>query len=151
MSYITSTLTTGESIQYKGKVHWIIYVGAIVWLTLGLLMIAGGKEMLPVSIIFIVLGVILGLNALIVCYTSEFVVTSKRVVMKTGFIKRHSTDVMLSKMETINVDQGILGRIFNYGTVVVGGSGGTKNGFKGVANPLEFRKRVQIGLESVQK
>ena len=107
--------------------------------------------MLPVSIIFIVLGVILGLNALIVCYTSEFVVTSKRVVMKTGFIKRHSTDVMLSKMETINVDQGILGRIFNYGTVVVGGSGGTKNGFKGVANPLEFRKRVQIGLESVQK
>jgi uncharacterized membrane protein YdbT with pleckstrin-like domain len=150
MGYTNSTLTTGESIQYKGKVHGIIYVGAIIWLVLGLLMLTGGKGMLPVSMIFIVLGVILGLNAFIICKTSEFIVTSKRVVMKTGLIKRSSTDIMLTKMETINVDQSILGRIFNYGTLLVGGSGGTKNGFKGVANPLEFRKRVQIGLESVQ-
>ena len=83
------------------------------------------------------------INPLVQYLTSEFAVTNKRVLVKVGFISRHTLELLLSKVETIGVDQSILGRILGYGTIVVIGTGGTREPFKAIADPLGFRHQVQ--------
>jgi uncharacterized membrane protein YdbT with pleckstrin-like domain len=70
-------------------------------------------------------------------------VTNRRVLIKVGFIRRHSLELLLPKVEGIAVDQGILGRILGYGTIIVTGTGGTKEPFRNIIAPMEFRKMVQ--------
>jgi len=75
--------------------------------------------------------------------SSEFGVSNKRVLMKTGFLSRHSLETLLPKVESIGVYQGVLGRVLGYGTIVIGGTGGSKEAFHGIRDPMEFRRRVQ--------
>ena len=74
---------------------------------------------------------------------SEFAVTNKRVLIKTGWIRRHSLEILLSKIEGIRVEQDVLGRMWDYGTIVVSGTGGSKEPFHRIAEPMLFRRRVQ--------
>ena len=97
---------------------------------------------------FIVIGLVLGVIAFLDQVSSEFVVTNKRLVLKQGIIRRRSVELFLSKLESVQVDQGILGRILNYGSIVPAGSGGTKQAFNKIADPLEFRRRINEQLES---
>jgi len=76
-------------------------------------------------------------------YTDEFAITNKRVIIKTGLISRKTFEMNHSKIESVNVDQGILGRILGYGTIRIVGSGGTKEVFPNISNPLKFRKKFQ--------
>jgi uncharacterized membrane protein YdbT with pleckstrin-like domain len=78
--------------------------------------------------------------------TSEFAVTNKRVIVKIGLIYRQTLELVLTKVETIRVEQSIMGRIFDFGTIVVSGTGGTKEPFKDIASPLKFREQVQSQL-----
>ena len=88
-------------------------------------------------------------NPLVDYLTSEFGLTNKRVMVKVGFIRRNSLEVMLAKVEGIQVSQGILGRILNFGSIVVSGTGGSKDPYHKISSPFEFRKKVleQIILE----
>ena len=83
------------------------------------------------------------LSAFVNYASSEFGVSNKRVLMKTGFLARHSLETLLSKVESIGVHQGLLGRILGFGTIIIGGTGGSKEAFFGIRAPLEFRRRVQ--------
>ena len=74
---------------------------------------------------------------------SEFVITNRRIIIKTGIIGRETFEMNLSKIESVNVDQSILGRILNYGSITIIGSGGTKETFNKIARPLAFRKAFQ--------
>jgi uncharacterized membrane protein YdbT with pleckstrin-like domain len=74
---------------------------------------------------------------------SEFAVTDKRVLVKTGMIRRHTLETLLNKVENISVEQSLLGRVLNYGIIQVTGTGSTKETFTNIAAPLEFRKQVQ--------
>ena len=60
-----------------------------------------------------------------------------------GFIQRHTVETMLGKVESIGVEQSLVGRVLDYGTILVVGTGGTQDSFKNIANPLEFRRKVQ--------
>jgi uncharacterized membrane protein YdbT with pleckstrin-like domain len=95
------------------------------------------------SALALFIGLIWGLNSYINFTSSEFGVTNRRVLIKVGFIRRHSLELLLPKVEGIAVDQGILGRILGYGTIIVTGTGGTKEPFRNIAAPMEFRKMVQ--------
>jgi uncharacterized membrane protein YdbT with pleckstrin-like domain len=88
-------------------------------------------------------GLLLAVPPLIRYVGTEFAVTNKRVLSKTGFIQRESDETLLSKVEAIAVDQGILGRMLGFGTVRITGSGGTEDAFAGISQPLEFRRQVQ--------
>jgi uncharacterized membrane protein YdbT with pleckstrin-like domain len=68
--------------------------------------------------------------------------SNKRVIAKTGFIRRRSLELLLTKIESLGVSQPIVGRIFNYGTITVTGTGGTKEPFKNIMNPMELRQVV---------
>lgn len=83
------------------------------------------------------------LSAVVNILTSEFGVSNKRVLMKTGFIARHSLETLLGKVESISVHQGLLGRLLGFGTIIIGGTGGSKEAFFAIRDPLEFRRQVQ--------
>ncbi|PIU51164.1 hypothetical protein COS91_05900 [Candidatus Desantisbacteria bacterium CG07_land_8_20_14_0_80_39_15] len=93
----------------------------------------------------------LGIPVFISFKTSEFGITNKRVLFKIGFIRRNSLEILLTKIEGIQVNQGILGRILNYGTIIVRGTGGTGSPFRKIEAPLEFRKKVQEQIASIQQ
>lgn len=142
MSYVEQTLTAGERIVHRAHLHWYAYTGPAFLALLGLVGLAAG----------VAWPLMVGAAALLVAFlnarTSEFTVTNRRVVLKVGIIRRRSVELLLSKVESIGVDQGITGRILKFGTVSVGGSGGSREQFKAIADPLEFRRQVQAQTQT---
>ncbi|MDD3405160.1 MAG: PH domain-containing protein [Sphingobacteriia bacterium] len=120
-SYINKNLLNGETVIFETKYHWIIFLKMSSFLTLFI------RPILKMKF-------------------DEFVITNKRVVVKTGIIKRETLELLNNKIEAINVNQGIMGRLFNYGTIIICGTGGTKSAFPRISNPIEFRKAFQNTL-----
>ncbi len=75
--------------------------------------------------------------------TSEFAVTSVRLVFKGGLVARNTTEMLLSKVESISVTQSLPGRMLNYGDLTVSGTGGAREVFARVHDPVSFRNEVQ--------
>src|SRR3979409_1909875 len=75
-------------------------------------------------------------------WTTETDVTNLRVIHKTGFIKRRSFEMSLDKVESVDVNQSILGRILNYGDVTILGVGEGRETIKTIASPLAFRNFI---------
>ncbi len=140
MGYVEQNLLQGEMVVYRGRLHLVIFLAPALIALLGLLAFAASGKL---AAVLLVIALLLAMDRYIRLATSEFVVTNKRVLIKTGLIRRHTLELLLSKVETIGVEQGIYGRIFNFGTIVVTGTGGTKELFPIIARPLEFRKAVQ--------
>ena len=118
MGYIQENMGTGEEIVYEANLHWVVFCSVGALLTL-----------------FI---------APIIRYmTSEFAVTNHRVIVKTGWISRHTLEMSLSKIESVTVSQSVIGRILNYGLVELIGSGGTREVIPDIADPARFRRAIQ--------
>ena len=81
---------------------------------------------------------------------SEFGVTNKRVIGKVGFIRRSSTELLLTRVEGIQVRQSIMGRMLGYGSVTISGTGGLKEPFHKISNPLELRRVVQEQITNIE-
>jgi uncharacterized membrane protein YdbT with pleckstrin-like domain len=144
MSYVESNLLPNEEITYRARLHPIIYSLPALVFVVALLAALGGGWIAGAAIG--VIGFVLFLPPWIRSASSEFAITNKRVLIKVGLIRRHSLELLLQKVEGIGVDQGILGRILGYGTITVSGVGGTKEAFRMISNPLEFRRQVQASL-----
>jgi hypothetical protein len=170
MGYIEKNLIPGEDIIYTSRLHWIIFfwpaffclifvIGLIIKaFHLWLYFFRSGLDTLMFilsSNMFIVLNIwvifFLSLVQLINLKTSEFGVTNKRVLVKVGFIRRYSIELLLTKVEGIQVVQSILGRVLGYGTIIVTGTGGGKEPFHKIDDPFEFRRKVQEQIEAIQK
>lgn len=143
-NYIKEHLLPGEQVVYETRLHWIMFAGPAVLLLFILLFTLANSALV---IFWVLLAAIVVGWLLLRRKYSEFGITNKRVVIKTGIIRRRSLELLLTKIEGVTVDQNIVGRMFNYGTIVIGGVGGTKEPFAQIENPFEFRKRVheQIG------
>lgn len=151
MGYIDDNLMSGEQVVYRTKLHRIIFVGPIIFVVILFMFFAGGGGPAAASGFFLLVAIIWGISDFISFKTSEFGITNKRVLIKVGFIRRNSLETLLTKVEGIQVNQGILGRILNYGTIIVKGTGGTSNPFHKIEAPLEFRKKVQEQIASIQQ
>ncbi|MCB5196765.1 PH domain-containing protein [Deefgea salmonis] len=124
-SYMEDALIKDEKVIYKGNVSLWSLAPLIV---LGLLTISIG------------IGLIFWLVAFIRYKTTELAFTNKRVIAKFGFISRQTVELNISKVESIQVNQGILGRIFNFGTLVISGSGNPQAPIPGISEPMAFRR-----------
>jgi len=144
MGYIDQNLIAGETVVHRARLHWIIFLwpAACLLITL-LLLLSRDAGNAAFGGFFLIVGLAWGLSSYINFTSSEFGVTNRRVLIKVGFIRRRSLELLLSKVEGIGVDQGIPGRIFGYGTIIVTGTGGTKEPFRNITAPMEFRKTVQ--------
>ena len=149
-SYAQATLGPTESIFYKTSVHWILFVRYAV---LALLVF-----------VFVVIPFAIGVQALLSSQlgwfalplpslilippavqfaTSELVVTNRRVLIKTGAVNRQTLEMFISKVESVGVHQSFLGRLLDYGTVIIRGTGGSDEPFQLIAHPIHFRNAVQ--------
>lgn len=137
MSYVESALTSGENVLHIGKTS--------IWSMLPLIIL--GFVTLPLF----GLGLIFFLSAAIRYYTTELAVTNKRVIAKTGLISRQTIELNLSKIESIRVDQSILGRMFNFGSIIVAGAGNPQAPVIGISEPMEFRKAFISAQEGSER
>lgn len=142
MGFIDENLMKDENVIHRTKLHWIIFFWPIVISIFGVLLMISNPTTF-ISYFLITVAIFLWLRSLIMYSTSEFGITDKRVLIKTGFIQRNSHEILLSKIEAIKVNQGILGRMLDFGTISVTGTGGTQDPFSNIVQPLEFRKQVQ--------
>jgi uncharacterized membrane protein YdbT with pleckstrin-like domain len=145
----------GEEVVREARLSLIVYLPAALLLALSIVQFVevyrGGVEnrgAMAVPAIFLALAAVACVPAFIRRTSTEFAVTNRRVVVKVGFLRRHSTEILLRQVEGITVDQGILGRMFGYGTLVVEGTGSDRTPYKGIAAPLEFRLAVQEQIDA---
>jgi uncharacterized membrane protein YdbT with pleckstrin-like domain len=149
--YIDEILQPGEKVLYSTNAHWIFYLPAIGAWILALVLLVLSRATTTEGIILLCLSaaVVVALAALYWTikawfhrWTTETDVTNMRVVHKTGFIKRRTFEMSLDKVESVDVNQSILGRILNYGDVTILGVGEGKETIKTIASPLAFRSYI---------
>jgi uncharacterized membrane protein YdbT with pleckstrin-like domain len=145
MGYVENNLLPNEQVTYRARLHRIIYLFPCCIFAIALLAALAGGGWIAGAVLGAI-GLILLVPPWIRSSSSEFAITNKRVLIKVGLIRRHSLELLLQKVEGIGVDQGIIGRILGYGTITVSGVGGTKEAFRMISNPLEFRRQVQASL-----
>lgn len=164
MDYIEKNLVPGETVLYKTRLHWIVMVwpllAGVLLGGIGLVFCVGGFEasgkggsypgMIIVGLLLFLAAVFLAGMGFVRKNSTEVAVSNKRVLIKTGFVSQKSIEVLLSKVESIGVDESGLGRMLGYGSVNVRGTGGTFETFTRIAHPSEFRRQVQqqIGASS---
>jgi uncharacterized membrane protein YdbT with pleckstrin-like domain len=149
--YIDDILQPGEKVLYSTNAHWIFYLPAIAawivalaFLVLSRIVTADTPELLCLSLAAIaaLAGLYWAAKAWFHRWTTETDVTNLRVVHKTGFIKRRTFEMSLDKVESVDVNQSILGRLLNYGNVTVRGVGEGAETIETIASPLEFRNHI---------
>jgi uncharacterized membrane protein YdbT with pleckstrin-like domain len=152
MKYYKKVLQPDETVVVIGNLHWVIYGRALVFFFLGVLALIASRQIPAVEIgvellaaAFFILGLIAFLHAWIVRTTTEVVVTDRRVIHKRGLISRHTEEMNITKVETVDVDQGIWGRVLGYGTLVVRGTGGGWEPLRRLASPLQIRNAIIVG------
>ena len=149
--YIDEILQPGEKVLYSTNAHWMFYLPAIVAWIVTLAFLVVSRMVVADTPVLLCLS-LAAISAIIALYwtgmawfrraTTETDVTNFRIVHKTGFIKRRTFEMSLDKVESVDVNQSILGRIMNYGDVTVRGVGEGAETIKTIASPLEFRNYI---------
>jgi hypothetical protein len=148
-SYTAATLQPNERALHHTTIHWMALMPSIIGALLCLLVIvpiamfASWKDFYWAWLLVLMPAGILG-SAAVTIRTSELVITDRRVLIKVGFIQRHTFEMFISKIESVAVFQSMLGRLFNYGTVEIRGTGGSAESFATIAAPLPFRDAIQL-------
>jgi len=144
-SYVNSHLDPGETVTYETSLHWIVYLSPVLFLGVGAVFSLPGNApgLFYGGLAILAVGLISLLAAWIRQTSSEFAVTSRRVIIKVGFLSRRTIELNMSKVESVQVDQDIFGRLLNYGTITVMGTGGTREPFALINDPMAFRHAVQ--------
>lgn len=155
MSYVKRNLMAGEHVAASARLHGIVFLPAVMWclvavgLWVATIFVSGFSVYLLYTgaAIFGLLAIWKALKTGVQWVTSEFAVTNKRVIVKVGLIKRDSVEMLLGKVETVQVTQGIIGRLLGYGTIVITGTGGSPNPYHKISSPMRFRRAVQRQVE----
>ena len=155
-AYTAATLQPDERPLHQTHIHWIALSGAVIGAVLCLIVIV------PIAMfaswrgsywawLLLVIPIGILLSAAITIKTSELVITDRRVLIKVGFIQRHTFEMFISKIESVAVFQSMLGRLLNYGTVEIRGTGGSSESFATIAAPLPFRDAIQLVQSSSER
>ncbi len=153
MRYIDRILQPGETVLYRGRIHWVIYLPAMIMTLLALAALSGlaaaqtsitGYSWLFVSGAFALGAGVTLLSAWFRRWTTEIDVTNRRIVYKKGFIRRHTVELNMDKVASVDVDQSVFGRLLNYGDITVHGTGDSDviELLHTIGAPLDFRNHV---------
>jgi uncharacterized membrane protein YdbT with pleckstrin-like domain len=148
MRYIDKILQSGESVLHTSKIHWIVYLPAVLVLMFAAIALtqstdnSAGALWLSVCIAAALAGGVLLFRAWFRRWTTEIDVTNLRIVYKRGFIRRHTVEMNMDKVESVDVDQSIFGRLLNYGDITIHGTGIGLEPLHNIEAPLEFRNFV---------
>jgi uncharacterized membrane protein YdbT with pleckstrin-like domain len=134
-SYVDSVLINGETVLHRGRISlwphgWKIFFGIL---------------LLP-----FVVGLGLLIWVFVIYRTTEIAITNKRIIAKSGFVSRSTTEINLPKIESLQVDQSVTGRLFNYGSIIIAGAGTPNMRIHGIADPLRFRRYFMEATDKPQ-
>lgn len=150
-SYVENNLLPGELVMHSSKVSGIIFVPYLILAAAvgGFGFVAG-----PVGVAFWGLAVLVLVFGVVACSirkaSTEVAVTNKRLILKTGFITRETVEQFLEKIDSISVEQTLVDRMVNAGTIIVRGSGQTFSPVANIDNPLAFRKMVNEQVDKIK-
>jgi uncharacterized membrane protein YdbT with pleckstrin-like domain len=148
MRYIEEILQPGETVLFAGTLHWIVYLPAMLILlpALGALTQvrpgATGNSWLIAALAFVLAAAVMFASAWFRRWTTEIDVTDRRIVYKRGFIRRHTVEMNMDKVESVDVDQSFFGRLLDYGDIIIHGTGIGIEPLHGIGAPLDFRNHV---------
>lgn len=148
MKFLTTYLQPGEEVMYRARIHIFLFLQPAILLAIGFICYFDEMKIthyLGITLLF--LGLVSLVQRVLVKVGSVYAVTNKRVIIKTGVISRRTVELVLAKCEGIQVVQGIAGRVFGYGSIVIT-TGGATNCYYYVANPFRFNRAIneQIAL-----
>ena len=149
MPYVDRVLQEGESVRHIARISWVTYLpGLLLWAVAGIL--AGLLPSQPalhffvltVAAIVFIIGTILLARAWFHRVTTEIAVTDRRIIYKRGFVRRYTVEMHMDKVESVDVDQSILGRLLDYGDVIIHGTGMGIEPLPNIDHPLELRNHI---------
>jgi len=126
VSYIDQSLVEGETVVHRAHVSW--------WSQFGLVL-------LGIILLVVGVGLIFLAWAWINVHSTEIAITNRRIIAKFGFIRRRTIEININQVEALRVDQGFWGRILNFGTIVISGTGSSLEPAPDIADPLVFRRK----------
>ena len=151
MSYVNEVLQPDETVRFRTNVHWSVYLKAITALVIGLVLLAWYWQDGTGNMVLLLAAAAFGVSALILVVPpflerlgTEIAITDRRIIYKTGLVERHTVEISMDKVESVDVDQSVLGRIFGYGTVTVRGTGEAAEPLRNVAAPIALRNAVLV-------
>ena len=148
MSYVKRILQPGEDIKHVSRLHRIVFLpgfGLLILGLIGLIFLTTGQLNPALSAL---IGIVFALAAISLLHawfkrwTTEIAVTNRRIIYKRGFIRRHTIEMNMDKVESVDVDQSIMGRLFGYGTITIHGTGIGIEPLEKIDSPIEFRNNV---------
>lgn len=150
MKYVQRVLQPDETVVHESHLHPLIFLPAAFWLVVALgLLIAGSMYQDVLQLGFYIGAAVFGAlaffawaRAAIRRVTTELAVTDCRVIYKSGLLARHTLEMNRSKVESVDVDQSILGRMFGFGTITLRGTGGSLEPMRMISDPLSFRSHI---------
>jgi len=145
MGYVSDSLVDNEQIFYEGKITNFIFLPGFIMFIGSFIVLFAFSKLSITSLLFVLLffgGLYSLISSLIYKISTELAVTNKRVIAKTGLIRRNTIELNHDKVESFRVDQSILGRLLNYGNIDVRGTGGINTPIKNIDNPMLFKKQV---------
>ena len=149
MAYINKVLEPDERVSYEAKLSRVGYVPGWVVTAIGIVLAVAAAQSAapyPVALYLAVLVIAVGLAWIGLFWikraSTEIAVTDRRVILKTGVISRRTVEMNLTRIESVDVRQGIMARLLDFGDVIIRGTGAGLEPIKGVDAPLEFRRRV---------
>ncbi len=155
MAYYEKVLTAGETVRAIGHLHWTIFthallfaVGAVVIFVLGMALVDDAQLRQGIFVLCLILLVVAALaagTALLRRSGTEIVVTDRRVIYKRGLLSRYTVEMNISKIETVDVVQSLLGRLLGYGTLLIRGTGSGFEPLRRVSDPIGIRNAIVVG------
>jgi len=152
MTYVDSILEPGETVRYRSTVSWTIYIPALLLAAGAAAALIAGATRSDAAAIAWFVAIVLALAATAAFlrawfrrWTTEIAVTDRRIIMKKGLIRRHTVEMNMQKVESVDVDQTLTGRLFDYGTVTIRGTGSSLERLAMIDAPLKLRTTVTAG------
>jgi uncharacterized membrane protein YdbT with pleckstrin-like domain len=150
MSYIEGTLQPGERLLATRRLHWVIYVWPIAHMVVaaglaawaGLSASPGRTAILVVAGILLALGIVSFLQRALIGWATEYAVTDHRLLVKRGVLSVHTVEMSLDKIESVDVDQSLMGRMLGYGSVTVHGVGSRWDPITQIPDPSGLRNAI---------
>ena len=164
MSYVDANLIPGEAVAYRARLHWVVMAPALIAGTIldviacaligGAFLWRGPNGDISMPLVFTsaalaVIGSGWVAAGAIRRSATEIAVTTRRVLIKSGLLRRRTTEVLLSKVESVAIEESVAGRMLGFGTVTIHGTGGTPEAFDRIAHPNEFRRQIQSQIDAL--
>ena len=147
MSYIQNNLQAGEEIKYKADIHWYIFAYPVILLLLSAFFSSAQTGLFYyVSILLLLSGLFQLIKRILLKMGAEYVVTNKKVILKSGSLNRDARELVLNKCEGIRINQSFMGRMLGFGSIVVT-TGGVTNKFDFITNPIKFRNEINAQIQ----